>query len=96
VVDDAAATCPFVGFWPRVGKAAVVLLRWRIARTTCTRSPCAPRIEIPIDGDPEPCGNLADGAIATASQLTSFPPELLGINRWTTHSGLLPLGSPPE
>jgi hypothetical protein len=22
---DQAATCPFVGFWPRVGKAAVVL-----------------------------------------------------------------------
>ena len=40
-----AATCPFVGFWPRVGKVAGFLHAGRrIARSTFTRSPpCLPR-----------------------------------------------------
>jgi hypothetical protein len=44
----------------------------------------------------ESCRHLAHGAIASADQLNGLASELLEINRWTTHCGLLPLGSLPE
>jgi hypothetical protein len=54
---DQAATCPFVEFWPRVGKAWSSSTQWR-TRTIDLFSIAlfaAPSIEIPIDGDhPEP------------------------------------------
>ena len=50
---DQAAICPFVGFWPRVGKAAVVL--HAVENRTIDLYSIAlfgvPRIETPIDGD---------------------------------------------
>ena len=58
---DQAATCPFVGFWPRVGKAAVVLhaVANRAIDLYSISLFAAPRIDIPIDGDhPDP----VDGA----------------------------------
>ena len=50
---DQAATCPFVGFWPRVGKAAVVLhaVENRTIDLYSIALLATPRIEIPIDGD---------------------------------------------
>ena len=52
MVDQAAAR-PCVGFWPRVGKAAVVLhaVANRTIDLYSIASFAAPRIEIPIDGD---------------------------------------------
>jgi len=74
VVDDAAATCPFVGFWPRVGKAAVVLHAVANRTIDLYSIPlfAAPRIEIPIDGADSPGpdgGYVATGASGRCRQI---------------------------
>jgi len=69
---DQAATRPFVGFWPRVGKAAVVL-HAAANRTIDLYSIAlfaALRIEIPIAGDhPRPAkGDTQGGALGTGGR----------------------------
>ena len=87
---DQAATCPFVGFWPRVGKAAVVLhaVENRTIDLYSIALLATPRIEIPIDGADSPGpdgGYVATGASwpSPTLRLAALSPRIWGkISRW--------------